>query len=82
MDELPRKGEQQRLVRDFLDFIFPKLREPSLRLRIAQPLAPTLQAGKGVGDREAVNLHSPMVVQVCSPAERILGVEGLKAFLA
>ncbi len=57
VDELSRQREQQRLVRDFLHFVFPKLREPPLRLRIAQPREPAFQAGQGVGDREAVNLH-------------------------
>ena len=55
--ELLGKREQQRLVRDFLHFICPKLHEPPLRLGVAQPRESALQAGQGVGDREVVNLH-------------------------
>ena len=57
MHELPREREQQRLVRDFLHFISPKLREPPLRLGIAQPRKSALQAGKGIGNCEVMNLH-------------------------
>ena len=55
--ELLGKREQQRLVRDFLHFICPKLLESPLRLGVAQPRESALQAGQGVGDREVVNFH-------------------------
>ena len=57
MHKLLGKRRQQRLMRDFFHLVRAELRETSLRLGVAQPREPALQAGKGVGDGELVDLH-------------------------
>ena len=55
--QLLRKREQQRLVRDFFHLVRAELIKPPRCLGVAQPGEAALQAGKGIGDREVVNLQ-------------------------